>query len=102
MIISTFSNYDEATKVLKILLHERLIACGNIIPGVKSFYWWKDTIEEDSEVIVFMKTRKDLEEKVIGKIEELHSYDIPAIYAVDSMSQISDPYLQWIFEETQS
>ncbi len=101
MIISTFSNYDEATKMIRQLLQERLIACANIIPEIKSFYWWNDKIEEESELIVLMKTRKELERKVIEKIESLHSYDVPAIYAVDSMTEISAPYLQWINEETQ-
>lgn len=100
MIISTFPTFDEAKKISNILLNERLIACVNIIPEIISFYWWEQKIQEDTEILAIFKTRKDLENQVIQRIEQLHSYDIPAIYAVDSTSNISESYLQWLMKET--
>ena len=101
MIISTFQTTEEASKTVKQMLDERLIACANIIPGVKSLFWWKDKIIEEQEVIVFIKTRKELEKKVMQKLESIHPYDVPAIYAIDSTKEISSSYLQWILDETQ-
>ena len=101
MIISTFQTTEEASKTVKQMLDERLIACANIIPGVKSLFWWKDKIIEEQEVIVFIKTRKELEKKVMQKLESIHPYDVPAIYAIDSTKEINSSYLQWILDETQ-
>lgn len=101
MLISTFSSEAEAKKIAKILLKERLIACANIIPSILSLYWWNDEIQEESEVIFFLKTSPDLEEKVIKRIKDLHSYDVPAIYAIPSMDKILSPYKDWILKETE-
>ena len=100
MIISTFSNKEEAKKISKILLKERLVACANIIPEIESLYWWKEEIQEEKEVIAYFKTKKKLERVVIARIKELHSYDVPAIYAIESMELIYEPYREWVEKET--
>ena len=100
MIISTFPTYEEAKKISNIFLNERLLACANLVPEITSFYWWNENIQEDNEILAIFKTRKELESLVIQRIEQLHSYMVPAIYAVDSTSSISKTYLQWIINET--
>lgn len=100
MIVSTFPNESTAKGIINKLLEEKLIACANILPGIKSLYWWKETIEEVSEVIVFFKTKKDLELTVLESIKLHHPYEVPAIYIVDSMEKISNSYLQWIEDVT--
>ena len=102
MIISTFPNNENASNIINTLLHERLIACANILPGIQSYYWWDNKIQEEGEVIVFFKTRKELEVKVIEKIASLHPYKIPAIYVIESMKNIFPPYLEWINNETEA
>lgn len=102
MLITTFQTMNDATKAIRELLNERLIACANIIPAIKSLYWWNDQITEEQEVIVFMKTRKELEKKAMEKLESIHPYEVPAIYAIESTKEITTPYLQWIFNETKS
>ena len=82
MIISTFPNEIKAEKLVKTLLEEKLIACANIIPGVKSLYWWQESIIKDVEVLVFIKTRKELETQVMEKIKINHTYEVPSIYKI--------------------
>ena len=101
MIISTFPNLKEAKKVINQLLEEHHIACANIIPEIISFYRWNNQIQEQNEIIVFLKTRRELEIKVNDKIKSIHSYDVPDIYAVESTYNISKSYLEWIIKETQ-
>ena len=85
-----------------MLLEEKLIACANIIPGVKSLYWWKESINEHFEKIVFIKTRKELESEVLKKIKKCHNYEIPATYIIDSMNEIDNEYLKWILDVTKA
>ena len=100
MIISTFPNNENAKNIINTLLVERLIACANIVPGIQSYYWWDNKIQEETEVIVFFKTRKEFEVKVIEKIASLHPYKVPAIYAIESTKDILPSYLEWINNET--
>lgn len=93
LILSTFSNKEEARKIGKGLLKNKLIACYNLIP-IESAYWWKGKIEEENEVLMIMKTNKSFEE-VEEFITEHHSYETPEIVAVEP-KEVSEKYLEWI------
>jgi periplasmic divalent cation tolerance protein len=91
----TASNKEEAIKIVRILLEEKLVACANMIEAVSSFYWWKGTIEEDKEVLVIMKSHKNLFQKISSRIIKLHSYDVPEILAIPIVDG-SSSYLDWM------
>ena len=76
IVIMTAPNREEAAKIVRILLAERLIACGNIVDSVSSFFWWKGKIEEEKEVLVIMKSSEKLFKKLSKRVTELHSYDV--------------------------
>jgi len=59
MVLTTCASQEEAEKIVKKVLQARLIACANIVPGVQSFFWWKQKVTEAGEVMVIMKTRKE-------------------------------------------
>jgi periplasmic divalent cation tolerance protein len=81
------------------LVKEKLAPCFNIIPGVKSIYTWKGELHEDEEVILFIKTREELFEKVKDSIKSTHSYECPEIIAIP-IKEGFKPYLDWIDENT--
>jgi periplasmic divalent cation tolerance protein len=97
IIITTTTNKKEAVKIVRILLKERLIACGNIIGSMYSLYWWKGKIQEDNEVMIIMKSNEKLLEKTMKKILEIHSYKIPEILVLP-IEKGSQPYLNWMEE----
>ncbi len=98
-IYSTFPEIEEAERVSRSLVNENLAACANIFPGMISIYNWNDEIRKDGEVAVFFKTRKGLAVTLIGEIEKLHSYDVPAIVELP-ISNSSKPYCDWIIAMT--
>ena len=102
MILTTCPSMEEAEKIARILLTERLAACVNTFQHVKSFYWWQDEIQEEQEIFLFIKTTKPLEQLVQKRIKELHSYEVPALYALDSTTIIDKAYMNWIEQETRS
>ena len=77
------------------MLEENLIACVNIIPGVKSLYRWQGKIQQDDEVIMLIKTLKDKQVAVFERIKQLHDYDVPEIIALESDSIDAD-YFDWL------
>ncbi len=93
----TVRDKAEAVSLSRELIKEKLIACANISGDILSIYPWEGKICEDSERAVFMKTRKDLVEKVTNRIKQLHSYDTPCIVQWD-ITGGSEAYLTWVGE----
>ena len=95
IVFMTAPNREEAVKIVRILLEERLIACGNIVDSVSSFFWWKGKIEEEKEVLVIMKSNEKLFKKLSKRVTELHSYDVAEILALPIVDG-SSSYLDWL------
>jgi periplasmic divalent cation tolerance protein len=91
----TTSGVNESRKIARILLEEKLAACVNIVPKIESIYLWKGEIEEDSESLMFIKTRKDLVKKLTQRVEEIHSYEIPCILEIE-LKNGSKNYFNWM------
>jgi periplasmic divalent cation tolerance protein len=95
IIIMTSPNKEEAVKIVRTLLEERLIACANILDPVSSLFWWQGKIEEENEVLVLMKSNETLFKKLSKRVMELHSYDVPEILALPIVAG-SQAYLDWM------
>lgn len=98
-IYITFSSEEEAKKIGKILLEERLCACVNIYSQVKSLYWWEEKIEEATESIMIVKTKYSLAKKVEETILKYHSYTVPCIMIFSAEGGFK-PFIEWIYKET--
>ncbi|REJ72162.1 MAG: divalent-cation tolerance protein CutA [Planctomycetota bacterium] len=94
----TAPDRDEALKIGRALVEERLVACANVLDGMTSIYRWEGAIQQDSEVVLIAKTRHELSESVIERVRELHSYDCPCVIAWPITAANPD-YLQWIEKE---
>ena len=90
----------EASGLARALVEERLVACANLLPGLRSVYWWKGKIEDEPEVLCIMKTRSALFEALRNRVRELQSYEVPEIIALPILAG-NEPYLDWIAENTQ-
>ena len=100
-VLVTASRREEAEKIARKLLDERVAACINIVEGVRSLFWWQGKIDEASEVLMIIKTRLDLFEKVIEYVKMLHSYTVPEIVALPIIAGNAE-YLKWIDEVVKS
>jgi periplasmic divalent cation tolerance protein len=91
---------NEAPALAKTLVEERLVACVNLVPGLRSIYWWQGKVEDEPEVLCIMKTRSNLFESLRDRVRELHSYEVEEIIALPILAG-NLPYLDWITENTQ-
>lgn len=98
IIYITTSGLEESRKIARVLLKEKLVACTNIVPVVESMYLWKGEIEEASESLIIAKTMSCNVKRVIKKIEDIHSYDIPCILQIKVENGYED-YLEWMESE---
>jgi len=99
IIYSTTSDSEEARKIGRILVEEKLVACANILPKIESIYRWQGNIKEDNECVLLAKTTDKNIDKTIQKIKELHSYDVPDIVTIP-ITHGFKKYLNWIEDET--
>lgn len=95
LILVTTKDKQEAEKITKALLNERLIACGNIINPVTSFFHWSGKINNAEECLIVMKSRMDLFAQVAERVKGLHSYEIPEILALPIVDG-SKAYFDWM------
>lgn len=98
MIETAFDNLDEAKQAISKLLDEKLVASCQMVES-NSKWNWKQEQEESKEYLVFMKTKKTLQEKIFNVIKEIHSYDCFE-FAVFDLTSCNKDYLNWIEEET--
>jgi periplasmic divalent cation tolerance protein len=95
MVFTTFANEDDAARVVRALVEERLIACGNLLPGARSLYRWRGAVADEREVVVLMKTRKQDWTALMSRLHELHPYDTPECVAV-RIAAGAPRYMAWL------
>ncbi|MDG6218493.1 MAG: divalent-cation tolerance protein CutA [Candidatus Thermoplasmatota archaeon] len=99
LVYCTTSDIAEAEKIAKTLLEEKLVACVNIIPSIRSMYRWKGAIEIGTESALFIKTVDGKVAETIDRVKELHSYDVAEIIALDLVDG-SKEYFDFLRKET--
>ena len=99
VIFITAPNKKEAEHIAQQLIKNRLAACVNIMENIKSIFWWEGKVDRAKEVLLIIKTRKSLINKLIKKVKSLHSYAVPEIIALPIIAG-NKQYLDWINEST--
>lgn len=95
IVFTTFANADDAARVVRLLVEERLIACGTMLPGGRSLYRWQGEVQDQPETVVLMKTRKQDWTALISRLHELHPYETPECIAV-RIAAGAPKYMAWL------
>ena len=96
----TTASPEEAEKIGRAAVGERLAACANILPGMQSIYRWQGVIESASETVLILKTQRTRLNELTRFIRERHSYDCPCVVALP-IEGGNPAYLDWLAEQTQ-
>lgn len=95
LVYIIFSNLKEAKTISEELLNEKLIVCVNIFPEVNSLYLWEGKINSNCEIVAIMKSRNDQTDKIVEKIEAMHSYDQPAVVIIP-IGKANKSFTNWV------
>jgi periplasmic divalent cation tolerance protein len=95
VVFSTAASADEAEKIARALVNERLAACVNVIPSVRSFYRWQGKIEDSAEFLLVIKSSRELFDALRASLEKLHSYEVPEVVAMPVVDGARN-YLNWM------
>ena len=91
----TVPTMDEAARLGRALVDERLAACANLVPGIRSIYRWQDSVHDDPEVLLVIKTTAPMWDKLMHRVVELHSYETPEVLALPVVDG-APAYLHWL------
>src|ERR1700736_3344167 len=95
IVLCTAGSEDEARKIARHLVEQRLAACVNIVPRVESIYRWQGKVESSGEWLLLIKTTAERFPSVLAAIRALHSYELPECVAI-GIEDGSAGYLEWI------
>jgi periplasmic divalent cation tolerance protein len=96
MLLTTAPSREEAAKIAKLLIDEKLAACVQLLP-IESFYVWNGKTQNEAETLLLVKTRSALFDAAIAKIKAVHSYSVPEIVALPFTAGFAG-YFHWIDE----
>ncbi|XP_069419999.1 protein CutA isoform X2 [Ovis canadensis] len=97
----TCPNEKVAKEIARAMVEKRLAACVNLVPQITSIYEWKGEIEEDSEVLMMIKTQSSLVPALTDFVRSVHPYEVAEVIALP-VEQGNPPYLQWVRQVTES
>ena len=100
IVFVTTPTVEDGRKIARILVNKKLAACVNILPWITSIYTWEGEICDDGEILLIIKTRADLFDRLSATVDKEHPYEVPEVIAIPLTAGAAD-YLHWIDEATQ-
>jgi len=97
VVLSTVASAEEGAAIARALVEERLAACVNLVGGVRSFFFWEGRLQEEAEVLLVMKTRRERYGELEARLRALHSYTVPEVLAL-AVEAGSPAYTAWVRE----
>lgn len=97
LVLSTVAKPEDADRIARELVEQRLAACVNVVAGVSSLYRWKGKVERDEERLLLIKTRAERFESLREALLALHPYELPELIVLP-IEAGHEPYLSWLDE----
>jgi len=95
IVFVTCGSSEIAEKIATGVVSERLAACVNVLPGVRSCYEWEGKLEWADELLLVMKTTRERYPQLEARVRELHAYELPEILAMPVAAGF-EKYLEWV------
>jgi periplasmic divalent cation tolerance protein len=95
VIFATAPDTESAERLARTLVEERLVACANVVPGLRSHYWWEGEVQSSDEVLLLMKARRSDVAEVAERVKSLHPYSLPEVIAAPIVAGL-EAYLDWV------
>ena len=97
-VFVTTDKKEDAEKIARVLVEDRMAGCTQIVGPIVSTYWWKGNIETAEEWLCLIKSKKSLYQKIEKVVKEMHTYETPEIIAIPIVDGSKD-YFEWLENE---
>ena len=99
LLYCTCPDTETAQRIARALVEQKLAACVNIVPDLRSIYRWKGEVQDEAEFLLLIKTRESRVSELTKCIRSLHPYELPEVIAVPVVAGLA-PYFDWIRDNT--
>ena len=99
LVLVTVPAPEDGERIGRVLVEERLAACVNVVPGLRSVYRWQGAVETAAEALLLIKTTPAVFDRLAARVKALHPYTLPEVVALPLAAGLSG-YLAWIDEST--
>jgi periplasmic divalent cation tolerance protein len=95
VVLVTAPDADRAAELGRALVEEKLVACANVVPAIRSIYRWQGRVEDASEALLVLKTPAFRMKELVDRVCELHPYEVPEVVAL-RVEEGNTSYLDWV------
>lgn len=99
VVLSTLPTDERGPALARALVDERLAACVNLVPGLRSIYRWQGAVHDDGETLAIIKTTRGRLPALLARLPDLHPYEVPEAIVLPVLAGHL-PYLAWVAEQT--
>ena len=95
VVLVTAPDAEVAARLGRTLVEEKLIACANVVPAIRSIYRWEGKVEDATEALLVLKTTRFRVDELVARVVALHPYEVPEVVALP-VEAGHDRYLDWV------
>ncbi len=95
VVLTTCSSAEEAGRIAQALVEKRLAGCVNVVSDIRSVYRWEGRVKDEAEILLVIKTSRNLFDQVRRAVEKLHSYQVPEVICLPVIDGAPN-YLNWL------
>lgn len=95
VVLVTAPSADVAATLARTLVEEKLAACGNVVPAIRSIYRWEGKVQDDAEALLVLKTERRLVPALKARLPEVHPYQVPELLVLAAVDGLA-AYLEWV------
>jgi periplasmic divalent cation tolerance protein len=97
VVLVTTPSAEVAAEIARTLVREKLAACGNVVPAIRSIYLWKGELHDEGEALLVLKAPRRRLDELTDRIVALHPYEVPEVIALP-IEGGHEPYIDWIIQ----
>jgi periplasmic divalent cation tolerance protein len=97
VVLVTAPTADKAAEIARVLVEEKLAACGNVLPGIRSIYRWQGEICDEGEALLLLKVPRKRLQELSDRVVKLHPYEVPEVIGLP-IEGGNEKYIDWIIQ----